>query len=479
MITTENGRGTQGYRAPELMSSANGFTNKADIWALGCILYELMTGTKAFDTDWSVWGYYVSDSALEILVPGLSQILQTHLSAVTDELLQRDYKKRPSAARLQRLFHSYFISNAVLSMDITKREIPLPPYQTWKEIVGDCETHCDIGSQLVDYFKSVGHYDCAIFSGILVVSQGPGGDVGEKFGDALNDALAMKDNKDATIAVWRRVTEMFPRQEWPHRHLTAACKSKGGDVLAREIWGQLCISQPENAVFKTRYEEAIARMYLAEGDFDSAIFHLARVVCSVVSMNLKKSGYMELLAHIIWERYHLPDKRIAACADLIERYPTIPDFQEMLSKAIEHPDVIVGVWEKLVEKHPRQSEFRNRLSSACNLTGCSREAIEVWEGLADRAAGSDDRWPFNLSLKRALGEKGDVNRAVVVWKRLSAKQPEYWCCRQLSLALQSSSSSVDEVFAVWKNLAEQHPSHWAIRHYFDLAYQPKHRRLVQ
>ena len=48
--TTYLARGTTGYRAPELLDESR-YTNKVDIWAMGCILYEVVTGRKAFDTD--------------------------------------------------------------------------------------------------------------------------------------------------------------------------------------------------------------------------------------------------------------------------------------------------------------------------------------------------------------------------------------------------------------------------------------------
>jgi NIMA (never in mitosis gene a)-related kinase len=47
-VTTKFSRGTPCYRAPELLDEQARFTEKVDIWALGCILYEVATGDKAF-----------------------------------------------------------------------------------------------------------------------------------------------------------------------------------------------------------------------------------------------------------------------------------------------------------------------------------------------------------------------------------------------------------------------------------------------
>lgn len=41
-LATYSAKGTSSYRAPEVLREAE-FTNKVDIWALGCVLYELAT----------------------------------------------------------------------------------------------------------------------------------------------------------------------------------------------------------------------------------------------------------------------------------------------------------------------------------------------------------------------------------------------------------------------------------------------------
>ena len=48
------GRGTGGYRAPELLKEESEFTMKVDIWVLGCILYELVISKPAFASDFIV-----------------------------------------------------------------------------------------------------------------------------------------------------------------------------------------------------------------------------------------------------------------------------------------------------------------------------------------------------------------------------------------------------------------------------------------
>jgi serine/threonine protein kinase len=59
--TTRFSRGTSGYRAPETLDLINPrFNQKSDIFALGCIIYELVTGEKLFFEDFVVFSYSTS-----------------------------------------------------------------------------------------------------------------------------------------------------------------------------------------------------------------------------------------------------------------------------------------------------------------------------------------------------------------------------------------------------------------------------------
>lgn len=61
--TTHYARGTSGYRAPELVREDASYNNKVDIWALGCILYELATRRRAFANDYTVLDFATGNGA--------------------------------------------------------------------------------------------------------------------------------------------------------------------------------------------------------------------------------------------------------------------------------------------------------------------------------------------------------------------------------------------------------------------------------
>ena len=54
---------TQGYSAPEVLgldsnSETSNYTNSVDIWSLGCVIYELLVGTKLFVSEAQVYSYF-------------------------------------------------------------------------------------------------------------------------------------------------------------------------------------------------------------------------------------------------------------------------------------------------------------------------------------------------------------------------------------------------------------------------------------
>ena len=54
---------TQGYSAPEVLgldsnSETSDYTNSVDIWSLGCVIYELLVGTKLFASEGQVSRYF-------------------------------------------------------------------------------------------------------------------------------------------------------------------------------------------------------------------------------------------------------------------------------------------------------------------------------------------------------------------------------------------------------------------------------------
>ena len=104
-MATENSRGTPSYRAPELLMEFPTFSDRVDIWALGCMLYELAVRRKAFAGDWAVPEYSAGKSKL--LMPfeaSIDSYTRVALTNLAHQMLQIDSTIRPNAQELRKLF---------------------------------------------------------------------------------------------------------------------------------------------------------------------------------------------------------------------------------------------------------------------------------------------------------------------------------------------------------------------------------------
>jgi ankyrin repeat protein len=87
-------------------SGGRRYTNKVDIWAMGCILYELATGTHAFEDDWQVCQYRYSGTD-KVIVLSEAKFDGHSNEALTKnivDMLKLESSARPSASVLSEEF---------------------------------------------------------------------------------------------------------------------------------------------------------------------------------------------------------------------------------------------------------------------------------------------------------------------------------------------------------------------------------------
>ena len=131
--TTRYARGTAGYRSPELTNCPGTFNNKVDIWALGCVLFELATRKKAFVNDWSIMDYTQSNGGSSRPgFPSLSvtQRCQTYLQELTFSMLTIKACDRPNVRNIKEALESLQETTPVAVLNIQGQ---VKPSTVWLE----------------------------------------------------------------------------------------------------------------------------------------------------------------------------------------------------------------------------------------------------------------------------------------------------------------------------------------------------------
>lgn len=111
--------GTPYYVAPEVCRGAC-YNQKADIWALGCVLYEMCTLHKAFS------GFSIRDLLVEIQCrpsPRLPSSFSEELQNLVTEMLKKDASERPTINQILALPFIRFKAIALLGKTQAGREL--------------------------------------------------------------------------------------------------------------------------------------------------------------------------------------------------------------------------------------------------------------------------------------------------------------------------------------------------------------------
>jgi len=107
--TTQYSRGTNCYRPPELINETDKrvVSMKNDIWALGCIVYELIADKKAFPSEINVFLFASGQQNLDIpVIPGyVDKRFRSIVEILRRNTLAKDWRTRPSARDVFNCLH--------------------------------------------------------------------------------------------------------------------------------------------------------------------------------------------------------------------------------------------------------------------------------------------------------------------------------------------------------------------------------------
>jgi eukaryotic-like serine/threonine-protein kinase len=98
-VVTTYSRGTVSYRAPELLNEYPLYTNKVDIWAFGCVVFEMATGKIVFQGDWDVRDFVKSNQKISFPQLRFCKALNEFLKDFIDACLLVDWQVRPMSLR--------------------------------------------------------------------------------------------------------------------------------------------------------------------------------------------------------------------------------------------------------------------------------------------------------------------------------------------------------------------------------------------
>ena len=386
-VVTEYARGTPCYRAPELvqMSGSAVFTNKVDIWSLGCVLGELLSGTKVFGSDWAVHQYYEgTDEAGVQMLSWVPSALRQHIHQALQELLDRDYKKRPRGDILRRLFNSYRLVTGDGVINIFDYEIAFPEYGAWKQFLETNTADSSIIDGLFHGFCTHGNVQGYLQGAIILGKERIRRNPHEsEYWLELERIYHTNGDDDLAIEGWTSLVEALPDIGAGHFILTVTCLQSGGHALACLWWSKLNDKYPTMA--RRRYEVMAKHLNIYD-----------------------------------WPAPYVPLTR------LVQGNPQEEWYQDELDRALDANQSVnsVDVWKALVRRHPNVVALQERLWRVCARIDLDKTTrIEIWTELVKR----DPTEGLCTRLNRALAE-GTGNpeaSAIEAWRfiLLVASQP--------------------------------------------------------
>jgi Protein kinase domain/Ankyrin repeats (3 copies) len=237
-VTTMAQRGTQGFRAPELISTSR-FTNKVDIWAIGCIFYQILLRTPLFRDDYEVLQLSESRnvqslSRLDLSDAPLSKAIRKHLSEFLHATLDIEPKNRPTAQALSSLFQSYCIiwDPAIQLSNNTKR---LPPYSEWTTMISNTtkQPH-PILNLLADWYESNQEK-----RNVKLPQAGPSAATTNEIVlllEALADLSEKEKDWKGAIAAWRKISVINPSNAQVQDGKIAKLEAKSDPRLNEQLY---------------------------------------------------------------------------------------------------------------------------------------------------------------------------------------------------------------------------------------------------
>lgn len=334
---TSLARGTASYRAPELLSEEPMYTNKLDIWALGCILYELATGKGAFTGDWDVLTFSLKNAVIQFPESSFPKTFQVKASTAVDALLRRDWRERPKAADICAKFISYSEQSETSEAEYESIKDPFEPrdddseaISDWKALVQHNPNNLGLHKRLADAYKREGNFDMEVAVLKVALSKDPSS---RYYQDQLTDAYNRREDVNLSALGWKQLFEQ--PEDWI---VIEPINKENADV---QYWKERLYKTPG----ELHLQQSLVKAFRRSGDIDA---------------------------------------EIATFNDLIRRFPGAWYLADRLSDAYKHKgDMVEAIvsWKELVNMQPGNTWWQARLAESYEIKGDIHEELRTWREL--------------------------------------------------------------------------------------------------
>jgi serine/threonine protein kinase len=247
-VRTVFSRGTASYRAPELLRKESTFTNKVDIWALGCVLHDLAYGKVMFSDDWAVVQF--AHDTLELQMPYWPGFLGHQLQQNILHMLERGSKERPRSSELLKIFGSYCSLVKVLLRAGSQYcgilyQNTYPKYGDLRRLVLEESAEDDVDFDYAEVSDERGTID--IYYGRKQMKRKLDGESAPKLSWSLDGSLTFwqgemfleKGDYNGAISEYRKVIDKNPTSFWAWQHLFRSYLARDGADMAVLTFGGL------------------------------------------------------------------------------------------------------------------------------------------------------------------------------------------------------------------------------------------------
>ena len=190
------------------------YTNKVDVWSMGCILYELVTGIRAFRTDWHVFAYLSSQRNKDVVLDNTfdARSIDTITKHIHD-MLSTESSARPSASVLSKEFtrECQLVQANLLALSDDSEQTQSMPQSHQVIVTGDENCATSVPSHLI---------------GVSLYSVAEKGDV-----EAVKILLNAKADVNAQGGEYGNALQAASRHG--HETVVRLLLDKGADVNAR------------------------------------------------------------------------------------------------------------------------------------------------------------------------------------------------------------------------------------------------------